>query len=40
VKEKGARFQSVAGEENYYFCSEDCKQEFEAEPEAYVERAA
>jgi YHS domain-containing protein len=24
----------------YFFCSEECRQEFEAEPDAYVETAA
>ena len=26
-------------EDNYYFCSEDCMQRFEADPERYVSRS-
>jgi P-type Cu+ transporter len=31
---------SVFGGRTYHFCSESCKQQFEAEPERYVDAAA
>ncbi len=36
VAEEGAEFQSAVAGKKYYFCSGECKTEFEAEPEAYV----
>ena len=36
VDEKRSKFRSEYEGRNYYFCSEECKQEFEEDPEEYV----
>ena len=36
VNEKMAKCKSQYGGETYYFCSLDCKQEFDEDPEEYV----
>jgi YHS domain-containing protein len=40
VDEKNTQFQTQFAGKKYYFCSEDCRQEFEDRPEEYVEIAA
>ena len=40
VDEKESGIHSQFAGRKYSFCSEDCRQEFEAEPEEYVESAA
>ncbi len=40
VDENRAEFQTQFAGKKYYFCSEECRQEFEAEPDGYVETAA
>ncbi len=40
VEQEGARFQSAVADKQYFFCSEECKKEFQAEPEAYVTSSA
>jgi Cu+-exporting ATPase len=39
VDEKESGFHTQFAGRKYFFCSEDCRQEFEAEPEEYVESA-
>jgi YHS domain-containing protein len=40
VDDKNPQYQSQFGGKKYIFCSENCRQEFEANPEEYVEAAA
>ena len=40
VDEKNAEFQSMFAGKKYFFCSEDCRKEFEESPDEYVEVAA
>ncbi len=40
VNETSAPFKTQYDEKTYYFCSEDCKQEFEEDPEEYITSAA
>jgi P-type Cu+ transporter len=40
VKEDPAEFHSQFAGKKYFFCSDQCRKEFEAEPDAYVESAA
>jgi YHS domain-containing protein len=40
VEENRAEFQSEFEGKKYFFCTDDCKKEFDAEPDAYVESAA
>lgn len=39
VDEKNAAARSQYRGETFYFCSEDCKQRFDADPERYVSRS-
>lgn len=39
VDEKEAEYQSQYGGTKYYFCSEECKEEFEGEPEQFAPAA-
>ena len=39
VDERSEFHMQFAGKK-YFFCSDECRQEFEAEPDAYVETAA
>jgi len=36
VDEQTAEFKSQYGGQTYYFCSEGCKEQFEARPEQYA----
>ncbi|MFN2608891.1 MAG: YHS domain-containing protein [Acidimicrobiales bacterium] len=36
VEEGDAAASATHGDTTYYFCSEDCKEEFESDPESYV----
>jgi YHS domain-containing protein len=40
VEEKKPELQSQYAGRKYFFCSEECKQEFEADPNGYVETVA
>ena len=40
VDEKNTQFQTQFAGKKYYFCSEDCREEFENRPEDYLEIAA
>jgi YHS domain-containing protein len=40
IDERASGFHSMYEGKKYSFCSENCKQEFEADPEEYVEAAA
>jgi YHS domain-containing protein len=40
VDEKTAEFQTQVAGKKYFFCSEECKKEFQEKPEDYVETAA
>jgi YHS domain-containing protein len=40
VKEGPVEIQSQFAGKKYFFCSDECRKEFEAEPDAYVEQAA
>jgi P-type Cu+ transporter len=40
IDESRSEFHSQFGGRKYAFCSEDCKKEFEADPEEFVETAA
>jgi YHS domain-containing protein len=40
VDEKNAEFTTQFAGKTYAFCSENCKQEFEADPDEYVGTAA
>ena len=40
IDDKKSEFHTQFGGRNYSFCSEDCKQEFEADPEEFVGEAA
>ena len=40
VDEKNSQFQTQFGGRTYSFCSENCKQEFDADPDEFVETAA
>jgi len=40
VDEKNAEFQSMFAGKKYFFCSEDCRTEFEDRPDEFVEVAA
>jgi YHS domain-containing protein len=40
VEEKQAELQTQYAGRKYFFCSEECKQEFEADPNGYVETVA
>ncbi len=39
VKERTAAASSNYAGDTYYFCSEQCKERFEADPEKYVSRS-
>lgn len=39
VDEDRAEFKSEYGSKTYYFCSEECKNEFESRPEQYAAAA-
>ena len=38
VDEKSAAAKSDYREDSYYFCSEQCKQRFDSDPESFVSR--
>ena len=38
VDQNSAAASSYYAEDRYYFCSEDCKQRFDADPKRYVSR--
>jgi YHS domain-containing protein len=40
VDENRGEFQTQFAGKKYFFCSDECREEFEAEPDAYVETAA
>jgi YHS domain-containing protein len=40
VEEKKSEFTTQFAGKKYFFCSENCKQEFEADPDEFVETAA
>ena len=40
VDEKNAEFQTQVAGKKYFFCSEECKKEFQEKPEDFVETAA
>jgi YHS domain-containing protein len=40
VDEKKAEFQTQFAGKKYFFCSEECRKEFEDQPQDYVETAA
>lgn len=40
VEEKKAEFQTQFAGKKYFFCSEECRKEFEDQPQDYVETAA
>jgi YHS domain-containing protein len=40
VNEKESEFHTQFAGRKYFFCSDNCRQEFESEPDAYVETAA
>jgi YHS domain-containing protein len=40
VEEKKAESQTQFAGRKYFFCSEECRKEFEADPNGYVETAA
>ena len=40
VDENRAEFHTQFAGKKYYFCSDECRKEFEAEPDAYVEIVA
>jgi len=40
VDEKKSEFSTQFAGKRYFFCSENCKQEFEADPDEFVETAA
>jgi YHS domain-containing protein len=40
VDEKGSEFHTQFAGKKYFFCSENCRQEFEADPDEFVETAA
>ncbi len=40
VNEKSAPAEAVYEGKPYYFCSPDCKDEFEEDPEEYIDSAA
>jgi YHS domain-containing protein len=40
VDDKRAEFQTQFAGRNYFFCSEECRKEFEADPNEYLEVAA
>jgi Cu+-exporting ATPase len=40
VETKNNEFQTQFAGRKYYFCSDECRQEFEADPAEYVETAA
>ena len=40
VDDNRAEFQTQFAGKKYFFCSDECRKEFEAEPDAYVETAA
>jgi YHS domain-containing protein len=40
IDEKAAEFQTQVAGKKYFFCSEECKKEFQENPEDYVETAA
>ena len=40
VSEKEAEYQSLYGGQQFYFCSDECKETFEEKPEEYVSSAA
>jgi YHS domain-containing protein len=40
VDENRGEFQTQFAGKKYFFCSDECRKEFEAEPDAYVETAA
>jgi len=40
VDDNRNEFHTQFAGKKYFFCSEECRKEFEAEPDAYVEEAA
>lgn len=40
IDEKTAEFQTQFAGKKYFFCSQDCRKEFESEPNDYVETVA
>ncbi len=40
VDENRTEFKTQFAGNKYFFCSDECRQEFEAEPDTYVEMAA
>jgi YHS domain-containing protein len=40
IDEQESEFQTMFAGRKYFFCSEDCRKEFESEPEEYLETAA
>jgi P-type Cu+ transporter len=40
VKESGNEFHTQFAGRKYFFCSEECRKEFEAEPDEFIEVAA
>jgi len=40
VKDNGNEFHTQFAGRKYFFCSEECRKEFEAEPDEFIEVAA
>jgi YHS domain-containing protein len=40
IDEKTSEFQAMFAGKKYFFCSEECRSEFEERPEDYMETAA
>ncbi len=40
VEEKESEFQTQFAGKKYFFCSEECRKEFENQPDEYIEAAA
>jgi YHS domain-containing protein len=40
IDEKTSEFQTQFAGKKYFFCSEDCRKEFEDQPDEYLETAA
>ena len=40
VNDNNSQFQTQFAGRKYYFCSDECRKEFEADPNEYVETAA
>jgi P-type Cu+ transporter len=40
INERSTEFQTQFAGKKYFFCSEECRKEFEADPEEFLETAA